>query len=140
MWKVKGEVSHSYSKTWQVSMRCWAYTGPPLILLRLSGIHSEISGVQSVTKVSQMVTGRLARRPIQFERHWPGDPTTGQRGGAPRSGRPVRSDSPFCLDGPSPIPQPGALKLSSSQPRWICDTFVTDCTRHEPGHQHALTS
>ena len=37
--------------------------------------------VQSVTKVSQMVTGRLACRPTQFERHWPGDPTTGQRGG-----------------------------------------------------------
>ena len=63
-------------------------------------------GVQSVTKVSQMVTGRLTRRPIQFERHWPGDPTTGQRGGS-------AATAPSALKGPSPIPQPGALKLST---------------------------
>ena len=49
------------------------------------------SYVQSVTKVSQMVTGRLACRPIQFERHWPGDPTTGQRGGAEGGGEPLTS-------------------------------------------------
>ena len=54
--------------------------------------------------LSQMVTGRLVRRPIQFERHWPRDPTTGQRGGS-------AATAPPALVGPSPIPQPGALKL-----------------------------
>ena len=74
--------------------------------------------VQSVTKVSQMVTGRLARRPIQFERHWPGDPTTGQRGGAGRSA----ATAPPALDGPSPIPQPRALKPSTQVDlRYFCD-------------------
>ena len=62
-----------------------------------------------------MVTGRLARRPIQFERHWPGDPTTGQRGGS-------TATAPPALDVPSPIPQPGTLKLSTQVDlRYFCD-------------------